>query len=147
MIPVDLLDQLAVVVDVQVVGLAHEEDRWLVDALPDSQGRFPVHLSVLQGSHDEDGLSGLRLSGLDSLSALPRLQAEHHPPVPHHGFEVALEGLVASVMATGHVLAVVLQVAEDGRFGEALVSPDEVQLGVDIVSHVSGDLGAGFEQN
>ena len=62
-----------------------------------------------------------------------RVDEEAGVPVPHHGFEVALELLATGVVAAGLVLAVVLRVAEDRRGCGPVRGFDEGQFGLDLV--------------
>ena len=108
-------------------------------------GRGAPHLGIAQSLHEEQGGPSFRPPHL----GVDGLQAEGHPPVPHHALEIGFQVLAPGVVAARDVLGVVLaefQAREDRRRQDTGGSLDVGQLGFDQVGGVVGDCDRGIEQ-
>ncbi len=144
--PVDRRGHGLIVVDRQIVAGADKEGGRPIDAIPHFQGRLRSNRALLQRRHDQQRTARLLTSERQGLSRLARLQAEADAPVPHHGLEERLELVVARIVATWGILAVVFFVAKEGRIRVTLVRLDQRQFLLHNGAHVGRDGRRGIQQ-
>jgi len=155
-LPPDLVHELAHLHRVEVFSAAREEGGGDVEGLPRLDGRRAVYLRGVKYACDDEHLAcfGEQVllrpvvagAGIGQALGAKLLDPEHAPTVPHHRLEVALEHLVAGVVAAGDVLREILGAVQRQRELEPLVLLDVGEVLLDLGLHLVRDAELRVEQ-